>query len=480
MPTDTADLPVLLVDDEPHLLNSASLVLRSAGVREVLTLDDSRRVAALLAQRPVGVLVVDLNMPHLNGQEVLEEVRAEHPDLPVIVMTATNDLDTAVQCMQAGAVDYLVKPVERSRLVSSVQRALEMRSLQAELLSLKDSLLSEAPPRDPEAFAGMVTQHAGMLAIFRYLEAIAPSPAPVLVSGESGTGKELIAAALHRLSARSGELVAVNVAGLDDQMFSDTLFGHVRGSFTGAERSREGLIASAADGTLFLDEIGDLTTASQVKLLRLLQDGSYYPLGADSPKRSRARVVVATNVDVLEGVAKGTFRKDLYYRLRTHHVQLPPLRARTGDLPLLVESFVKKAARTLKKPVPAVPPALMQLLDTYRFPGNVRELEAMVFDAVARHQQGNVLSLASFRELVLGPGDVPACAAEPEDAPCAAPGWLQTEALPTLQQAEEALIAEALRRASGNQGVAAGLLGISRQALNKRLMRQRQGDDAAE
>jgi transcriptional regulator of acetoin/glycerol metabolism len=167
-----------------------------------------------------------------------------------------------------------------------------------------------------------------MLAIFRYLEAIAASPAPVLVSGESGTGKELIAAALHRLSGRSGELVAVNVAGLDDQMFSDTLFGHVRGSFTGAERSREGLIASAADGTLFLDEIGDLTTASQVKLLRLLQDGSYYPLGADSPKRSRARVVVATNVDVLEGVAKGSFRKDLYYRLRTHHVQLPPLRAR--------------------------------------------------------------------------------------------------------------------------------------------------------
>jgi DNA-binding NtrC family response regulator len=469
-----ANPPVLLVDDEPHLLNSASLVLRTAGVHDVITLDDSRRVGDVLAQRPVSVLVVDLNMPHLSGQEVLDEVNQSHPDLPVIVMTAINDLDTAVQCMQAGAIDYLVKPVERNRLVSSVKRALELRALREEVMSLRDSLLGAAP-RQPEAFDEMVTQHAGMHAIFRYLEAIGPSPQPVLVAGESGTGKELVARALHRLSGRNGKLVAVNVAGLDDQMFSDTLFGHVRGSFTGADRQREGLIASAAEGTLFLDEIGDLTTASQVKLLRLLQDGSYYALGADQARQSRARIVVATNVDLVAAVAQGTFRKDLYYRLRTHQLTLPPLRERAGDLPLLVETFVKKAARALKKPVPSIPPALLQLLGTYSFPGNLRELEAMVFDAVARHQ-GTILALQSFRDVMALPPGVEPARGEDDEAGSSGT-WLRTEQLPTLQQAEELLIAEALRRSGGNQGVAAGLLGISRQALNKRLSRQRQGGD---
>ena len=242
-----------------------------------------------------------------------------------------------------------------------------------------------------------------MFAIFRYLEAIAPSPQPVLITGETGTGKELVAQALHRLSARPGEFVAVNVAGLDDAMFSDTLFGHTRGAFTGADGARDGLITSTAEGTLFLDEIGDLTVASQVKLLRLLQDGTFYPLGADRPRRSRARIICATNCDVAQGVSAGTFRKDLYYRLRTHHLNLPPLRARTGDLPLLVQHVVDKAAQVLGKAAPTVPLALYQLLNAYPFPGNVRELEGLLFDAVARHQ-GTTLSLQSIKEAI---GDTP-------------------------------------------------------------------------
>jgi DNA-binding NtrC family response regulator len=309
-----------------------------------------------------------------------------------------------------------------------------------------------------------------MFAIFRYIEAIAPSPQPVLITGETGTGKELIAQALHRLSARAGEFVAVNVAGLDDTMFSDTLFGHTRGAFTGAERARDGLITSTAEGTLFLDEIGDLAVASQVKLLRLLQDGTFYPLGADRPRRSRARIICATNCDVAQSVSAGTFRKDLYYRLRTHHLPLPPLRARTGDLPLLVQHFVDKAAQVLGKTAPTVPLALYQLLNTYHFPGNVRELEGLLFDAVARHQ-GTILSLHSIKEAI---GSTPSGL---ETAPPAELSPALTtcfpERLPTLKEAEaalsEALITEALRRAGGNQGVAAGLLGISRQALNKRL-----------
>jgi two-component system, NtrC family, nitrogen regulation response regulator GlnG len=464
------DLPILLVDDEPPLLHSVSTLLRTAGFLHVMTLNDSRAVLPLLAEHEVGVLVLDLTMPHISGHELLAELAADYPDIPVIVMTATDDLETAVRCMQAGAVDYLVKPVEENRLVSSVKRALEIRGWRAEVLSLKDRLLSNIP-HQREAFAEIVTESPAMHAIFRYLEAIASSTQPALITGETGTGKELIARVLHRLSGRPGELVAVNVAGLDDTMFSDTLFGHTRGAFTGADRPREGLIATAGGGTVFLDEIGDLSVASQVKLLRLLQDGTFYPLGADRPRRSRARVVVATNADVAHALKTGTFRKDLYYRLRTHHLHLPRLRSRLGDVPLLVNHFVHKAARELDKPPPTVPLALYQLLRTYGFPGNVRELEALVFDAVARHQ-GVILSLQSFREAISGKPEF--AVSEPEPEPVSTPlAALFADRLPTLREAEDALIGEALRRADGNQGVAAGILAISRQALNKRLSRRK-------
>jgi two-component system, NtrC family, nitrogen regulation response regulator GlnG len=468
---DVSTLPVLLVDDEPQLLQSASMMLRASGFARVVTCDDSRTVMPLLMGEDVGVIVLDLTMPHISGQTLLEQVAADHPDVPVIVMTATNDLETAVQCMQAGAIDYLVKPVEKNRLLSSVRRAFETRALRAEVLSLKEHMLTDGL-RDREAFSEIVTQDKAMLAIFRYLEAIASSPQPVLITGETGTGKELIARALHRLSRRPGELVAVNLAGLDDTMFSDTLFGHVKGSFTGADRPRDGLVTSAAEGTLFLDEIGDLGVPSQVKLLRLLQDGTYYQLGADRPRQSRARVVVATNRDVKQDAATGTFRKDLYYRLRTHHIHVPPLRNRIGDLPLLVNHCVDRAARALDKAPPQVPLALYQLLRTYGFPGNIRELEALIFDAVAR-QQGSMLSLRSFKEAI---HDKPQLADTEQPSPSAATSLASAfpEGLPALKEAEDALIAEALRRADGNQGVAAGMLGMSRQALNKRLSRRKE------
>jgi two-component system, NtrC family, nitrogen regulation response regulator GlnG len=467
------ELPILLVDDEPQLLHSAGIALRSAGIPEVITVDDSRAVMTVMAGREVGAVVLDLTMPHVTGHALLDQLTTAHPDVPVIVMTATNDVGTAVQCMQAGAVDYLVKPVDQGRLVSSVKRAVEMRALRAELLSLKERLLADTP-HQREAFAEIITQAPSLFAVFRYLEAVASSPHPVLITGETGTGKELMARALHRLSGRPGELVAVNVAGLDDTMFSDTLFGHTRGAFTGADRPREGLVASAASGTIFLDEIGDLAVASQVKLLRLLQDGRFYPLGADNPRQSRARVVVATNTDVVQAVGAGRFRKDLYYRLRTHHVHLPPLRSRQGDIALLGDHFVEKAARQLGKAVPTVPLALHQLLKSYSFPGNVRELEGLVFDAVARHQ-GVVLSLASFKAAIFGEPPSPVTAEEPESGEATPRVGFSPDTLPTLREAQDRLIDEALRRADGNQGVAAGLLGVSRQALHKRLHRRREG-----
>jgi DNA-binding NtrC family response regulator len=256
-------------------------------------------------------------------------------------------------------------------------------------------------------------------------------------------------------------------------MFSDTLFGHTRGAFTGADRVREGLMTTSGEGTLFLDEIGDLSVSSQVKLLRLLQDGTFYPVGADRPRHSRARIVCATNCDMEQSVKTGKFRKDVYYRLRTHHLHLPPLRARTGDLSLLISHFIDKAAGALDKPAPIVPLALHQLLKTYSFPGNVRELEGLVFDAVARHESGT-LSLQSFKDAISSSTELQTTE-RPQEAPSGLVAW-SPERLPTIKEAEEALIDEALNRADGNQGVAAGLLGISRQALNKRLSRRHSSD----
>ncbi len=472
--TAASQLPVLLVDDEPQLLRSASVILRSSGIQQVITFDDSRMVLPWLAKHDAGAVVLDLTMPNLSGQDLLEHLTADYPDVPILLMTATNDLDTAVQCMQQGAIDYLVKPVEKSRFVSAVTRALELRALHAEVLSLKTSLLTNQLQRQ-DAFANLITQSPAMRAIFRYVEAIAVSRQPVLITGETGTGKELLARAVHMLSTAPRELVAINVAGLDDAMFSDTLFGHAKGAFTGANQAREGLIVQAAEGTLFLDEIGDLTSASQVKLLRLLQEGTYYPLGMDQARQSRARIIVATNQDVVQRVQTGDFRKDLYYRLRAHHLHIPPLRERLEDLPLLINHFLEQAANTLQKPAPTPPRELFQLLNTYAFPGNVRELEVMIFDAVAQHQ-GGVLSLNRFKSVIHQ--DQPAAHPEaiPVNAREALTHWFP-DRLPTLKGMEQALIAEALRRANDNQGIAAGMLGLTRQALNRRLTRRKARED---
>jgi transcriptional regulator with PAS, ATPase and Fis domain len=247
-------------------------------------------------------------------------------------------------------------------------------------------------------------------------------------------------------------------------MFADTLFGHLRGSFTGAEETRKGLIQQAASGTLFLDEIGDLTSTSQIKLLRLIESHEYYPLGSDLLRSTDARFLLATNRDLLELVKEGRFRKDLYYRLQTYEIRIPPLRERKEDLPLLLDHFLEEAARTLGRKRLAVPPELLTLLETYDYPGNVRELRSMVFNAVSR-QKDKMLSLGPFRE-AMGQAAVIE-AAHPDTTAYSFP-----KRLPTLKEITERLIEEALARAKGNQAIAAGLLGISPQALSKRLIRK--------
>ena len=459
------DFGVLLVDDEPDWLGSLSLTLESCGgISNITTCSDSREVVSILEKGEIGLVLLDLTMPHLSGDEVLEKIAERFPEIAVIVVSGLNQVETAVRCMKLGAFDYCVKTDEEDRIVGSVLRAIRMVEMKREFQAVSSRLISRELSH-PEAFSAIVTGDRSMLDIFAYVEAVAKSPQPLLITGESGVGKELIARAAHNLSGCRGKLVTVNVAGLDDAVFSDTLFGHLRGAFTGADQVRRGMVEEAADGTLFLDEIGDLSIPSQVKLLRLLQEREYFPLGSDLPKRLKARIIVATHQNLSAKESAGTFRRDLYYRLRTHRVQIPPLRERRCDIALLLEHFLAEAAEALGKKKPTPPKGLAQFLSTYSFPGNVRELKAMVYDAVSVHRD-RMLSMESFVKSVES--------AQAESGPVVAVAPKQNpfcgfDELPTFTDAAAFLVLEALDRANGNQTLAARLLGISQPALSKRL-----------
>jgi DNA-binding NtrC family response regulator len=463
--------PVMMVDDEAQAITSFEMALRSANMNNFIRCHDSRDVMPLLSSQEIEVMLLDLRMPHISGEELLPMITADYPEIPVVVITGSNDVDTAVKCMQHGAFDYMVKPVEKSRLIGGVRRAVELRELQRENQLLKAHVLS-GKLETPEAFSEIVTVSAGMRSIFQYIEAIASSPRPALITGETGVGKELIAKAVHTLSHRAGAFVPVNVAGLDDHVFADTLFGHKKGAFTDAREARSGLIRQAASGTLFLDEIGDLSTTSQVKLLRLLQEGEFFPLGSDVAKRSDARIVVATNQDLDALQSSGQFRKDLYYRLCDHQIHIPPLRHRREDLAVLVAHFLEKAAKALSKTKPTPPEELVTLLSTYHFPGNIRELESMIFDAVSSHTSGK-LSMDAFKAHISKKHPISTLDSAGSIPP---KGTLVnfSDQLPTLKQIEQMLIDEAMKRSNSNQSIAALSLGISRQALNKRLKKASQ------
>ncbi len=464
--------PVLMVDDEKYVLMSFDTELRSAGITNLIACQDAREALPLAAGQEIEVMLLDLSMPHVSGQELLARMTSDHPEVPVIVVTGNDEVETAVSCMKAGAFDYITKPLEEGLLAACVNRAIRFRELNREVGLLRDKIFSDSLDH-PEAFSDILAASESMRTVFQYVEAVAKTSQPVLITGETGVGKELIARAVHQVSGRPGPFIAVNVAGLDDNVFADTLFGHRRGAFTGADQVRKGVVEQASKGTLFLDEIGDLDPASQVKMLRLVEEREYLPLGEDIPRRSHARIVVATNQDLVAAQQEGRFRKDLYYRLRTHHVHIPPLRERREDLPLLVDKFLDEAAEALGKKKPTPPKELFTLLATYSFPGNVRELKAMIYDAVSGHQAG-VMSLAPFKVYLGRDGQAPA-GPSGSAAPALEPFFAEWDELPTLKEAAELLTAEAMKRAKGNITVAAEMLGVTRQALSKRLKRSAEG-----
>jgi len=460
---------IMIVDDNPVNLKTFEVLLRKGGLENTITCEDSRRVMELMSKNSIEVVVLDLIMPHITGEEILSEISRKYADIPVIIVTAKAEIDSAVQCMKFGAFDYLIKPVDRDRLLTSVRRARQFRELKLENRELKERIGSGLL-QYPDAFSEIITQNQKMISLFKHVEYVARTSQPLLITGETGVGKELMARAVHKLSGVKGKLVAVNVAGLEDHLFSDTLFGHVKGAFTGADTVRNGLIEQAEGGTLFLDEIGDLSSPSQVKLLRLLQERDYFPLGRDEVKKTDARIVLSTNKDLWALQRAGKFRPDLNFRLRTHHIHIPPLRERKDDIPFLVEVFLEKASEVLNKKKPTAPKELFTLLESYHFPGNVRELFAMVFDAVSRHERG-ILSLEVFTSQIFErhPGD----ATNMETVEGGNHGILFPRELPTIREITEMLISEALRRADDNQSIAARMLGISQPALSKRLKKNK-------
>jgi DNA-binding NtrC family response regulator len=457
-------LPVLMVDDEAQALDSFETTLLLASINNIIRCQDSRDVMRLLSTQEIEVMLLDLSMPHISGEELLSLVTKDFPEIPVIIITGLNDVETAVACMKSGAYDYMVKPVEKSRLISGVKRAIEIRELQRENRLLKAHVLFDQLEH-PEVFSEIITDSETMRSIFQYIEAISNTSQPVLITGETGVGKELVARAIHKLSNRKGDFLPVNVAGLDDNIFADTLFGHKKGAFTGADQPRSGMIEQASGGTLFLDEIGDLSPASQVKLLRLLQDGEFFPLGSDIAKHSDARVVVATNQNLQALQESGKFRKDLYYRLRAHHIHIPPLRDRYEDLPFLVDHFLEKASKTLSKEKPAPPAELSSLLATYPVPGNIRELESMIFDAVTSCKTER-LPLEPFRSYIRQ--DESVVQTQATEQPDAAATL--KEKIDTISQiTEKQMIIDALNKNNQNRTKAAQLLGISRRTLQNKI-----------
>jgi len=456
---------VLLVGDNPQPLEDTRKLFLDAGINPVIVLADSRATLPLLEQQAVSLIVIDMT-PAMNRAGLLSRICRDYPNIQVIVETASSDVEIAVDCMKSGAVDYLVRPVEPGRLVSAAENALNFISSRQEVSSLKEYLLNDRLEH-AEAFAEIKTTSRKMRSIFQYTEVVACSPQPVLITGETGVGKELFARAIHRISRVRGPFVSINVAGLDDAMFSDTLFGHKKGAFTGADQYRDGLVSKAAMGTLFLDEIGDLSELSQVKLLRLLQEQEYYPVGSDLVKTSTARIVMATNVNVQERIKEGRFRRDLYYRLCTHKIHIPALRERREDIPLLLDSFIEEAALQFGRSIPAVSPELLKALAENDFTGNVRELKARVSDAVARHEDG-ILSLENFSGIsAVAPQRSPDSSAPPTAATAGIYGLFGR--LPTFREIEDYLIVEALKISEGNYAVAASILGVTRQTISKRL-----------
>jgi DNA-binding NtrC family response regulator len=442
-----AEITVLVVDDEPSNLTSLQKIFLREGMR-VFVAESGKAALDVVRKHRVQVVLTDLMMPGANGVELLRAMKEIAPETEVVLMTAYGTVETAVQAMREGAYDFVEKPLKRMTIVKSVRKAAERQSLLAENRSLRQEL-KLLTSRE------IVGQSAALRRVLDVATQAAPSSATVLILGESGTGKELLARYVHSKSSRAqGPFVGVNCAAIPESILEAELFGHERGAFTGAVARREGRFARARGGTLFLDEIGELSPHVQVKILRVLQEGEYEPIGGNTVKTD-ARIIAATNRDLLAEVEAGRFREDLYYRLNVIAITAPPLRARREDIPLLVDHFLGVYCKKNGRPRLDVPPAVLQKLMDYTWPGNVRELENVIERSTVLCR-GDALGLADLPEAV-------ASAAAP------APSALSFSVGTPLEEVEHRMIRETLAHTGGDKSLAAQLLGISTRTIYRKL-----------
>ena len=455
---------VLIIDDEQAVLNYLNVLLAQTGKFRADLLPDSSKSFDILKRNCYDLILLDIMMPDVPGLEILQFIRENSIDVETIVITGVDDMELAVSAMKAGAYDYLKKPVDGDLLILNMERAFERKSMRREIAVLKQGAGWDAIC-NRKAFEGIITANAKMLRIFRFVEKIAPTTAGVLILGESGTGKELIARAIHKAGDRKNKpFIAVNAGAFARELFASEFFGHTKGAFSGAIADKKGFLEEASGGTLFLDEIGELSMELQVKMLRVLQNGEFFRVGSTRPMHADIRLIAATNKNLWEEIEKGAFRKDLFYRLNVNTISLPPLREREGDIPLLARHFIREAGVLHGKEIYDIKPDVMELFESFNFPGNVRELENIINSSVLM-ETGDELSMKSlppeFLSIAKKSGTKPPVVLGSEDLP--------EDLSMTLDEMEKIYIAKVLVRVRGNRTKAAKRLGISRVSLVSRI-----------
>jgi two-component system response regulator HydG len=444
---------VLIVDDESGILDSLRILLKTEGFVPFTAHGGKQGIERLPEIRP-DIVLTDVRMPDVGGVQVLGAARQLDPDMPVILMTAQATLQSAMQAVNEGAFYYIQKPFRNDELIAILRRAAEHRRLRVENRSLKQ----EIKRRERNTTGRPIGRSRSWLEVLRLAETVAPTDSTVLITGESGTGKEVIARYIHDLSTRSDDsFLSINCGALPESLLESELFGHVKGSFTGAVKDKTGLFAAAENGTFFLDEIGETTASTQVKLLRVLQQREVIPVGATESISVNARVLAATNRDLEEEIKRGSFRSDLFYRLNVIALHLPPLRQRADDIPLLAAAFLARSATQRSEPAKTLSESAVDAMMAYQWPGNVRELENALERAV-------IMSAGD----VIGADDLPERVTARHAEPLVSE---RVPATPTLEAIERAYIGWVLQNEGGNKSRAADMLGIDPSTLYRKLAR---------